>query len=80
MHVLVQKLFEDHRPAVLLVTHDVDEAVMLADRVLVLQDGAIVQDHTVATPRPRQRDDARMLPLKQQLLAALGVPILSAAA
>jgi len=80
MHVLVQKLFEDHRPAVLLVTHDVDEAVMLADRVLVLQDGAIVQDHTVSTPRPRQRDDARMLPLKQQLLAALGVPTLSAAA
>lgn len=80
MHVLVQKLFEDHRPAVLLVTHDVDEAVMLADRVLVLRDGAIVQDHTVSAPRPRQRDDARMLPLKQQLLAALGVPTLSAAA
>lgn len=80
MHVLVQKLFAAHSPAVLLVTHDVDEAVMLADRVLVLSDGAIIEDHRITTAHPRQRDDARMLPLKQQLLNALGVPTISSAA
>ena len=36
MHRLVLRLWERHRPAVLLVTHDVDEALVLADRVLVL--------------------------------------------
>ena len=42
MHGLLRELYERHRPAVLLVTHDVDEAVVLADRVLVLEDGRIV--------------------------------------
>ena len=40
MHALLQELCARHRPAVLLVTHDVDEAILLADRVLVLADGA----------------------------------------
>jgi ABC-type hemin transport system ATPase subunit len=39
MHQLVAKLCARHRTAVLLVTHDVDEAVLLADRVVVLRDG-----------------------------------------
>ncbi len=41
MHSLVLSLWENHRPAVLLVTHDVDEALALADRVLVLTSGRI---------------------------------------
>ena len=41
MHRLVLGLWTRHRPAVLLVTHDVDEALALADRVLVLTDGRI---------------------------------------
>ena len=41
MHRLVLRLWETHRPAVLLVTHDVDEALALADRVLVLGAGRI---------------------------------------
>ena len=39
MHGLLKELCERHRPAVLLVTHDVDEAIALADRVLVLDEG-----------------------------------------
>ena len=39
MHGLLRELCERHRPAVLLVTHDVDEAIVLADRVIVLDDG-----------------------------------------
>src|SRR6202042_544647 len=41
MHDLVTSLWQRHRPAVLLVTHDVDEALTLADRVLVLRAGRI---------------------------------------
>ena len=47
MQGLVAELCARHRPAVLLVTHDVDEAVLLADRVLVLQHGRIGVDRDV---------------------------------
>ena len=45
MHALVRELVANHRPGVLLVTHDVDEAIALADRILVLRDGAIAFEH-----------------------------------
>ena len=45
MHRLVRQLWERHRPATLLVTHDVDEALALADRVLVLEGGRIAAEH-----------------------------------
>ena len=46
MHRLVLDLWRTHRPSVLLVTHDVDEALRLASRVLVLSGGRIVSEHT----------------------------------
>jgi sulfonate transport system ATP-binding protein len=75
MHRLVAELCARHHPAVLLVTHDVDEAIVLADRVLVLTDGVISLDRSIdATfPRPRSRSDARFAALRSQLLAELGV-------
>jgi sulfonate transport system ATP-binding protein len=73
MHVLVQELCARHRPAVLLVTHDVDEAIVLADRVLVLTDGVISLDEEVAMPHPRPRGAPRFLDLRARLLAELGV-------
>jgi sulfonate transport system ATP-binding protein len=73
MHVLVQELCARHRPAVLLVTHDVDEAVLLADRVLVLTDGVISLDEPVLLDHPRPRGDARFLALRSRLLAELGI-------
>lgn len=53
MHDLVLSLWRKHAPAVLLVTHDVDEAISLADRVLVLDAGAIAaeEDHPAETSR-----------------------------
>ncbi|MER5786885.1 ABC transporter ATP-binding protein [Streptomyces sp. NPDC001980] len=66
MHHLLRELWKRHRPSVLLVTHDVDEAIVLADRVLVLERGRIGLDLTVDHDRPR---DA----YRRQLLAALGV-------
>ncbi|MFG2772844.1 ABC transporter ATP-binding protein [Streptomyces sp. NPDC048350] len=73
MHGLLRELYERHRPAVLLVTHDVDEAVELADRVLVLEDGEISLDITVDLPAPRSRRDPRFQEYRDALLSALGV-------
>jgi sulfonate transport system ATP-binding protein len=68
MHDLVLDLWTRHRPGILLVTHDVDEALALADRVLVLDDGHIVADHA---PGPRPRHDTSAL--RSAVLAELGV-------
>ncbi|MGW7284385.1 ABC transporter ATP-binding protein [Streptomyces sp. NPDC054847] len=73
MHGLLRELYERHRPAVLLVTHDVDEAVELADRVLVLDEGRISVDLAVDLPTPRSRRDPRFQEYRDSLLAALGV-------
>ncbi|HEY3954236.1 MAG TPA: ABC transporter ATP-binding protein [Streptosporangiaceae bacterium] len=74
MHSLVLALWEQHRPGVLLVTHDVDEALVLADRVLVLSDGRIIHDCRVDEPRPRHRDQPELVSLRTRLLGELGVP------
>jgi sulfonate transport system ATP-binding protein len=73
MQALVQRLVSHHRPATLLVTHDVDEAVLLADRILVLTDGALSLNLAIDLPRPRRRGDQRFPALRSQLLAELGV-------
>jgi len=73
MHALLQELCARYRPAVLLVTHDVDEAILLADRVLVLTDGVISLDVPVDVPSPRLRGDQRFIDLRSRLLVELGV-------
>jgi sulfonate transport system ATP-binding protein len=73
MHDLVLRLWAAHGPTVLLVTHDVDEALTLADRVLVLADGRIAADLPVDLPRPRRRGGAAFGRLRTRLLADLGV-------
>ncbi|MGA5557616.1 ABC transporter ATP-binding protein [Streptomyces lavendulocolor] len=73
MHGLLRELYERHRPAVLLVTHDVDEAVELADRVLVLDEGRVLLDLTVDLPTPRAPRDPGFQEYRETLLTALGV-------
>jgi sulfonate transport system ATP-binding protein len=73
MHGLLAALCARHQPAVLLVTHDVDEAILLADRVIVLTDGAISLDTAVDVPKPRARDSPEFATLRRRLLAELGV-------
>ncbi len=73
MHALVLDLWARHRPAALLVTHDVDEAVALADRVLVLAGGRIVLDLPNDAARPRRRDTASFAAMRGRQLDCLGV-------
>ena len=80
MHALVQELCTRHRPTVLLVTHDVDEAILLADRVLVLTEGVISLDLPVEIPSPRLRSDERFGELRSRLLNELGIDEVAAGA
>lgn len=73
MHQLVAALRERHPSAALLVTHDVDEALLLADRVVVLSDGAVSVDLSVPLTRPRLRTQPEFGELRRRLLSALGV-------
>jgi sulfonate transport system ATP-binding protein len=73
MHELLRDLCRRHEPAVLLVTHDVDEAIGLADRVLVLADGRFSTDRVVELADPRSHADPGFVALRSELLAALGV-------
>ncbi|MCR6502362.1 ABC transporter ATP-binding protein [Shinella sp. CPCC 101442] len=80
MHALVEGLWRDHKPGVLIVTHDVDEAILLADRILVLKDGRFSLDVAVppALVRNRKRQELEpdeVNPLKYRLLAELGVAV-----
>ena len=75
VHRLVAALCAEHQPAVLLVTHDVDEAVMLADRVLILERGRLAYEAVVDLPRPRDSDSARFAELRRALLSRLGVDL-----
>lgn len=66
MHELVRELVARHRPGVLLVTHDVDEAIALADRILVMRNGAIAFEHRIVR-------DGSASTNRAELLAELGV-------
>jgi sulfonate transport system ATP-binding protein len=73
MHDLLRQLCDRHQPAVLLVTHDVDEAISLADRVLVLEEGRIISDIAIELPEPRDHGDPQFARIRADLLARLGV-------
>ncbi|ANI40456.1 ABC transporter ATP-binding protein [Mycolicibacterium vaccae] len=74
MRSLLLDLWREHGFGVLLVTHDVDEAVALADRVLVLEDGRIV--HTLDIPDPRLGPgQGHTAAYRAELLERLGVQL-----
>jgi sulfonate transport system ATP-binding protein len=75
MHALLRRLSQIHNPAVLLVTHDVDEAIALADRVVVLEGGRLAAN-LITPPRIAGRADYdAVASLKDRLLELLGVAV-----
>jgi sulfonate transport system ATP-binding protein len=78
MHQLVLDLWHRHESTVLLVTHDVEEALRLADRVLVLADGRIAWDAPVPEPRGLRLEKESVLRLRRELYGALGVDLVTA--
>ena len=69
------RLWQDRRPTVLFVTHDVEESIQLAERVVVLsaRPGKIAGQLKVDLPHPRDPADPRMVAMRTQLFSWLGV-------
>lgn len=68
MQQLIEQLWDRHRFTALLVTHDVTEAVALADRVVLIEEQRIAFDEPVALPRPRSRGQPRFAALEHRVL------------
>lgn len=68
---LVIDLWREHRPGVLLVTHDIEEAILLADRILVLGAGFVKADIAVNLPRKRDPTAAEFNSIKRSVLQHL---------
>ncbi|CAB3758110.1 ATP-binding cassette domain-containing protein [Paraburkholderia solisilvae] len=68
MHSLIERLWREHRFTALLVTHDVHEAVALADRILLIEEGRIALDLPVPLARPRERASAGFASLEDRVL------------
>lgn len=72
MHRLLERIWRERGFTVVLITHDVAEAVALADRVVVLRAGEIALDQTIDLPRPRREaGDAAASSLQARILAAV---------
>jgi sulfonate transport system ATP-binding protein len=71
MQRLLERVWHDQAFTAILVTHDVSEAVALADRVLVIEDGRIAHDVNVDIPRPRRRGSADLAALEGSILREL---------
>ena len=69
MQLLIEKLWQEQGFTVLLVTHDVSEAVAVADRVILIEDGAIGLDLNVALDRPRVRGSQALAALEEKVLS-----------
>jgi sulfonate transport system ATP-binding protein len=75
MQQLIENLWQKHGFTVLLVTHDVSEAVAIADRVLLIEEGRIGLDLHVDLARPRARGSHRLATLETEVLnRVLAIP------
>jgi sulfonate transport system ATP-binding protein len=68
MQQLIERLWQKHGFTVLLVTHDVSEAVAIADRVILIEEGQVGLDVLIDLPRPRVRGSHRLAALETQVL------------
>ncbi|MDR2031213.1 MAG: ATP-binding cassette domain-containing protein [Azoarcus sp.] len=71
MHRLIERVWREHGFTAVLVTHDVGEAVALADRVLLIEEGRIALDQAIGLARPRARGEAAFARLEGRVLERL---------
>jgi len=71
MQTLIEQIWLYQRFLGFLVTHDVEEAVALADRVLIMEDGRIIAENQIDLPRPRDRNSPEFIVLKEYLLESV---------
>src|ERR1700722_3388799 len=71
MQDLIETVWQDKGFTAIVVTHDVSEAVALADRILLLEDGLVAMDVAVDLPRPRRRGDPRAASIEGRILDRL---------
>ncbi len=71
MQDLIERVWQAKGFTAIVVTHDVAEAVALADRILVLENGVVATDVPVDLPRPRRRGDARAAEIEGRILDRL---------
>ncbi|KAF1042419.1 MAG: Aliphatic sulfonates import ATP-binding protein SsuB [Herbaspirillum frisingense] len=69
MQALIESLWQERGFTALLVTHDVQEAIALADRVLLIEDGHVALDQRIELARPRSRGQAQFAALEEAILA-----------
>ncbi len=68
MQQLLESLWQEQGFTALLITHDVEEAVVLADRVVLIENGQISMNVEIDLPRPRARGDAKFAKTVEQIL------------
>lgn len=74
MRRLLLQVWRSHRPAVVLATHDVEEALVLADRVVLLDAGRLAHEWRLEEPRARRTPDhPELVRVRAEALAALGL-------
>ena len=71
----LSRIWRDEKVTMILVTHDLEEAVYLADRVLILskEKGGRTREIDIELPRPRSRSEARFVRFREQLLNEFGL-------
>lgn len=68
MHALIEALWRENRFTALLVTHDVGEAVALADRIVLVEEGRITLEERIDLARPRHRGSPAFAALEEKVL------------
>ena len=71
MQDLIERVWQEKGFTAIVVTHDVSEAVTLAERILLLEDGAVALDVAVDLPRPRRRGDREVATIEGRILKHL---------
>ena len=71
MQWLIERVWLEQQFTAVLVTHDVAEALMLADRVVLIEDGAVALDVPIDLPRPRRRGSVDLAIIEERILRHL---------